>query len=165
MQVTMADANVPIGSSQWFQFTVKPTPHLPFDALVAADADDHVNVITSPTESWIPEFPVITHREITAYADGLWGPQEYTRWPQIFSESIFHHACIPLKGTLDAPADSVYDGFGSSFFTDTALNFNDMYDCETPGFGRMTTEVLTELSGQAELAIENSLTCHIACVL
>ncbi|KAH9835530.1 uncharacterized protein C8Q71DRAFT_709339 [Rhodofomes roseus] len=128
-------------------------PLTAFDAVVAADADDHVNIITSPTESWIPEFPIITNREITTYADGLWGPQEYTRWPQIFSESIFHHACIPLKGSPDAPADSVYDGFGSFFFTDTALNFDDIYDCETPGFGRMDTKVLTELKAQAELAI------------
>ena len=29
------------------------------------------------------------------YSDGQWGPQEYSRWPQIFCPEAIHHATIP----------------------------------------------------------------------
>ena len=122
-----------------------------FDASVAADANDYFNVITSPTESWVPEFPIIAHREITTYADGWWGPQEYTRWPQMFNESVFHHVCIPLKGSYSAPSNSVYEAFPSDFFVEST---GETYECETPGFGRMKEDMLKELQGQVTTAME-----------
>lgn len=33
--------------------------------------------------------------------DGFWGPQEYTRWPQLFVPSSVHHACIPFRRAAD----------------------------------------------------------------
>lgn len=117
-------------------------------------------MITSPTEIWVPELPIIAHREITTYEDGLWGPQEYTRWPQMFNESVFHHTCIPLKGTPGAPSDSVYENFPFDFFVDSADKHGGTYECETPGFGRMNVVILKELQAQATIAIEKLRTAE-----
>lgn len=174
----MADANVATRYTQYSQFTLTITPGLcmssasfslkyvhvsataqdlgAFDAAVAADPGDHVNVITSPTQTWIPEPPVIRHMEITTYGDGWWGAQEYTRWPQMFNESVIHHACIPLLDTAHAPGKSVYQEPPPNHFVgsaDSADGHVDPYDCETPEFGRMEETVLAELQKQAGLAI------------
>ncbi|KAH9837263.1 uncharacterized protein C8Q71DRAFT_707525 [Rhodofomes roseus] len=136
-----------------------PHAYTAFDAVAAADPEDHVNVITSPTQTWIPEPPIITYREITTYRDGWWGPQEYTRWPQMFNESVFHHACIPLRGSRDAPGDSVYNPLPDRLFVDSA-RLNPL-ECETPGFGRMDGALLSELRKQAISAIDKYRTAEV----
>ena len=45
----------------------------------------------------MPEYPVATPGQIITRADGRWGPQEYSLWPQLFSREVAHHACIPTK--------------------------------------------------------------------
>ena len=54
-------------------------------------------VVTTPNASWMPEYPVATPGQIITRADGRWGPQEYSLWPQLFSREVAHHACIPTK--------------------------------------------------------------------
>ncbi|EPS92879.1 hypothetical protein FOMPIDRAFT_1020841 [Fomitopsis schrenkii] len=163
----MADANVATRFTQLPRFILKPTlPRLAqefseFDGAVAADALDHVNVITSPTQSWIPQPPIISHREITTFSDGWWGPQEYTRWPQMFNESVFHHACIPLRDTPYAPGHSVYDILPADFFLDSARGLSNPYECETPGFGRVGATTLAELRREAVFAIDKLKTAEM----
>ena len=52
-------------------------------------------VVTTPNAKWMPEFPVATPGQIITRADGRWGPQEFTLWPQLFAREVAHHACIP----------------------------------------------------------------------
>lgn len=149
--MTVSDGIIPLNCICVNHLCTDNRQYTAFDALVAADANDHTDVITSPTESWVPEFPIIAHREITTYADGWWSHQEYTRWPQMFNESMFHHVCIPLKGSYSAPSNSVYEAFPSDFFVEST---GETYECETPGFGRMKEEMLKKLQEQATTAME-----------
>lgn len=45
----------------------------------------------------MPEFPVAAPGQIITRADGRWGPQEFSLWPQLFSREVAHHACIPTE--------------------------------------------------------------------
>ena len=56
-------------------------------------------VITSPNMTWIPEFPKIEEKGIYLQGDGFYGPQEFTRWPQIYTHSLCHYCAIPAKPT------------------------------------------------------------------
>ena len=49
--------------------------------------------------TYIPEFPEIQDGIIFLRADGFYGPQEFTRWPQIYTHSLSHYAVIPQKPT------------------------------------------------------------------
>ncbi|KAH9927719.1 uncharacterized protein B0H18DRAFT_954193 [Fomitopsis serialis] len=140
----MADANLH-REVQTTSFTLTATPSSewrhpigPFDGRCAADADDHCNIITTPFLHWVPEFPRIAGREVVTYEDGLWGPQEYTRWPQLFNEKAFHHACIPKAGSRYAPSAQVYEGFGYRPWLESK-------SCGVPGFGFLKPELLDEL--------------------
>ncbi|KAH9931368.1 uncharacterized protein B0H18DRAFT_872320 [Fomitopsis serialis] len=110
----------------------------PFDARCAADAEDHCNIITTPWMDWIPEFPRIAGREIVTFRDGLWGPQEYTRWPQMYNEGCVHHACIPTRHSDYAPGNQVYDGLGYDPWEESPT-------CGVLGFGYLKSDVLQEL--------------------
>ena len=55
-------------------------------------------VVTTPNATWMPEFPVATPGQVATRADGRWGPQEYTIWPQLYDPASPHHACIPVEG-------------------------------------------------------------------
>ena len=119
----------------------------PFDGLCAADAGDNRNVFTTPVADWIPEFPRILGQEVVTYTDGLWGPQEYTRWPQLYNEKCIHHACIPLPNTPFAPSSQVYKG----------LRFQAWQSSPESGvsqFGSLCDDVLSELRETAASTIE-----------
>ncbi|KAH9914250.1 uncharacterized protein B0H18DRAFT_1125770 [Fomitopsis serialis] len=88
--------------------------------------------------TWIPEFPRISGREIVTFSDGLWGPQEYTRWPQLYNERCVHHACIPTRDSEYAPGSQVYDGLGYDPWEESKT-------CGVLGFGYLKREVLNEL--------------------
>ncbi|KAH9910277.1 uncharacterized protein B0H18DRAFT_1130414 [Fomitopsis serialis] len=109
-----------------------------FDVKCAADAEDQCNIFTSPFLDWVPQFPRISAQEIITYSDGLWGPQEYTRWPQLYNERCLHHACIPTSDAEFAPGAQVYEGFGYS-------PWEESISCGVPGFGFLKPEVLNEL--------------------
>ncbi|KAH9934386.1 uncharacterized protein B0H18DRAFT_843740, partial [Fomitopsis serialis] len=94
--------------------------------------------ITTPCMDWIPEFPRISGREIVTFSDGLWGPQEYTRWPQLYNERCIHHACIPLRGSEYAPGSQVYEGLGYDPWEESRT-------CGVLGFGYLKGEILTEM--------------------
>ncbi|KAH9936213.1 uncharacterized protein B0H18DRAFT_950582 [Fomitopsis serialis] len=119
-------------ASQW------RSPLGPFDGRSAVDAEDDCNIITTPFDKWVPEFPRIAGREVVTYQDGLWGPQEYTRWPQVFNEAVFHHACIPTPGSPYAPSVQVYEGFGYRPWTESK-------SCGVHGFGFLNTDLVEEL--------------------
>ncbi|KAL6300831.1 hypothetical protein BKA93DRAFT_828788 [Sparassis latifolia] len=64
----------------------------PFDGLLATEfplRDD--SVITMPNASYIPEFPAVLDGQIVTQQDGHWGPQKYSRWPQMFDRKVIHH--------------------------------------------------------------------------
>ncbi|KAH9829609.1 uncharacterized protein C8Q71DRAFT_863184 [Rhodofomes roseus] len=106
--------------------------------MCAADAEDDRNIITTVTRHWVPEFPRIYGQEIVTYEDGLWGPQEYTRWPQLFSERCIHHACIPLRMSSYSPGLQVYEGFGFMAWEQSMTS-------GVSGFGFLRQSLLKEL--------------------
>ncbi|KAH9842051.1 uncharacterized protein C8Q71DRAFT_700623 [Rhodofomes roseus] len=115
----------------------------PFDAKCAADAEDDCNVFTSPNMNWVPEFPRISGQEIVTREDGLWGPQEYTRWPQVYNNRCIHHACIPTEQSPYAPGYQVYEGLGFD-------PWDQSKGCGVADFGQLRSPVMTEL---AEMAV------------
>ena len=54
-------------------------------------------IISTPNMLYIPEFPEIEDVGIYLRGDGFYGPQEFTRWPQIFTQSLSHYCVIPAK--------------------------------------------------------------------
>ncbi|KAH9912321.1 uncharacterized protein B0H18DRAFT_831617, partial [Fomitopsis serialis] len=103
--------------------------------------------ITTPYANWIPEFPRISGRNIVTFEDGLWGPQEYTRWPQLYNATSIHHACIPTRESgCRAPGDQVYDGFGYYAWEEDK-------SCGVSAFGFLNADVLGELSAIATRVI------------
>ena len=49
--------------------------------------------------NWIPDFPEIDERGLFQRADGYWGPQEFSVWPQVHCSPVIHHMCIPRPPT------------------------------------------------------------------
>ena len=41
------------------------------------------------------EWPQVPDDGFHFFSDGQWGGQEYTRWPQVFSNDALHHTTIP----------------------------------------------------------------------
>lgn len=70
-------------------------------------------IISSPNMSYIPEFPEIEEAGIYLRGDGFYGPQEFTRWPQIFTQSLSHYSAIPAK-----PSDDTAQFYDSVLFRD-----------------------------------------------
>ncbi|EIW62390.1 uncharacterized protein TRAVEDRAFT_115234 [Trametes versicolor FP-101664 SS1] len=52
--------------------------------------------VTTPNQDFIPEYPV-ERTMIKTYADGRWGVHEYSRWPQLLVDGMWHIACIPRR--------------------------------------------------------------------
>ncbi|KAI0348968.1 hypothetical protein OH77DRAFT_1363541, partial [Trametes cingulata] len=51
---------------------------------------------------YVPELPV--EREVVkTYADGRWGLREYSRWPQMLVNDMWHIACIPTTPSPSVP--------------------------------------------------------------
>lgn len=63
----------------------------PFDGKVASLAGFQSLVITSPNQDYVPEYPV-ERRIVKTYSDGLWGVNEYSRWPQEITTGMWHIA-------------------------------------------------------------------------
>ncbi|KAL6298780.1 hypothetical protein BKA93DRAFT_830413 [Sparassis latifolia] len=82
-----------------------------FNSILAADFSLHEEgVITTLNATYIPEFPVIHDGQIVARQDGRWGPQEYSRWPQMYDRKVIHHMCIPtLQSVVEADAMVLWD--------------------------------------------------------
>lgn len=58
-------------------------------------------IISSPNMSYIPEFPELEEVGIYLRGGGFYGPQEFARWPQIFTQSLSHYSVIPAKPSHD----------------------------------------------------------------
>ena len=71
------------------------------DAQVALDFGGLIALWTTPNAREILQFPHISGRRIVTRTDGLWGPQEYTRWPQQYHPDVVHHVCIPVEPVTD----------------------------------------------------------------
>lgn len=58
----------------------------------------HLNyLISTPNADWVPQYPFVNvDFNIVKREDERWGGNEYTRWPQPYTESSIHHACIPF---------------------------------------------------------------------
>ncbi|KAL6302303.1 hypothetical protein BKA93DRAFT_751361 [Sparassis latifolia] len=82
-----------------------------FDGILATDFPlREEGVITTPNATYIPEFPVIRDGQIVTRQDGRWGPQEYSRWPQMYDCKVIHHMCIPtLQSVVEADAMVLWD--------------------------------------------------------
>ena len=73
---------------------------------------------------FVPKFPEIEEVGIYLRGDGFYGPQEFSRWPQIYTPSLSHYSVIPKK-----PSDIMDKFWGSILFRD----FNkDDWDPITP---------------------------------
>ncbi|GBE89742.1 hypothetical protein SCP_1700670 [Sparassis crispa] len=82
-----------------------------FDGILATDFPlREEGVITTPNATYIPEFPVIHDGQIVTRQDGRWGPQEYSRWLQMYDRKVIHHMCIPtLQSVVEADAMVLWD--------------------------------------------------------
>lgn len=87
-----------------------------YDARTAAKIDAK-RVIYSPTEEWCPDVPFVDGRHgVVQRKDGRWGPQEFTRVPQLHCSTLPHHATIPAgpwtpKPHPDFVGSSLWDTF------------------------------------------------------
>ncbi|KAL1944387.1 hypothetical protein VTO73DRAFT_3572 [Trametes versicolor] len=84
------------------QFMPPPRVADAFDGRVASQAGFQSLVITSPNQDFVPEYP-IERKIIKTYSDGLWGVNEYSRWPQELVTGMWHVACIPRRGAYSLP--------------------------------------------------------------
>ncbi|KAI0039284.1 hypothetical protein FA95DRAFT_1612688 [Auriscalpium vulgare] len=60
--------------------------------------------VSSPNTKWIPEVP--THREhrtFSYFADGMLGPFELMKWPQVYDAMYPHSCAAPLNPALPLP--------------------------------------------------------------
>ncbi|KAH9936584.1 uncharacterized protein B0H18DRAFT_867928 [Fomitopsis serialis] len=117
---------------------------------------DERAVVTTANASWMPEFPVASPGRICTRADGRWGPQEYSLWPQMYHKNVLHHACIPAMGEY-------VEGF--------ELNVKSMFDpvdpsrwavdltCGVPDLGLLDSTYLNELKRTAQRAILRYQSC------
>ena len=56
--------------------------------------------MSSPNMSYVPEFPGFEDSGIFLRGDGFYGPQEFSHWPQLYSQSLCHYSAIPSKPTV-----------------------------------------------------------------
>ena len=77
---------------------IPPEPEVtqPCDAKVASSDGFTTMLVTSPNQDWVPVHPVDS-TVIKTYSNGLWGLNEYSRWPQPLTTRTWHHACIPIS--------------------------------------------------------------------
>ena len=57
-------------------------------------------IMSSPNMSYVPEFPGFEDSGIFLRGDGFYGPQEFSCWPQLYSQSLCHYSAIPSKPTV-----------------------------------------------------------------
>ncbi|KAI0699068.1 hypothetical protein C8T65DRAFT_793789 [Cerioporus squamosus] len=103
-------------------------------------------VITSPNMDYIPPYPVET-MVIETYADGLWGPHEYSRTPQRLTPGMWHIACIPKASSPPEVPDVLWMSLSQSvdWKEDPSIGFN--------GIGFIVDEVREHLVLAAQHAI------------
>ncbi|KAH9929428.1 uncharacterized protein B0H18DRAFT_873866 [Fomitopsis serialis] len=99
-------------------------------------------VVTTPNAAWMPEFPVAAPGLIGTRADGRWGPQEYSIWPQLYHPRVLHHACIPAKGghvdILPITIESLWEPLSSDDWASDAA-------CGVPDLGFLNASRLLSL--------------------
>lgn len=76
-------------------FEAEPNIVHPFGGIASQDGFTTM-CVTTPNTPFIPEYPV-ERRIIKTYSDGRWGVHEYSRWPQLLVDGMWHIACIPRR--------------------------------------------------------------------
>ena len=103
-------------------------------------------VVTSPNMDYVPVYPVETTL-IHTYADGLWGPFEYSKFPQPLGRGMWHIACIPaspLPPEIPAVLWTLLSR-SSHWREDPSLGFN--------GLGYIAADVQRNLLSAAQISI------------
>ncbi|KAF8223081.1 hypothetical protein L208DRAFT_1318865, partial [Tricholoma matsutake] len=74
------------------------------DGKVRALLFDGNYFITPPNQSYIPHPPLGTTCRIFMWADGLYRDDDPMCWPQPYTSTHCHHACIPHPNSLASHA-------------------------------------------------------------
>lgn len=124
-------------------------------------------LITSPNMNWVPEYPYIEHNTIIVRSDGRWGIAEYSRWPQVYSDVIPHHACIPSepKGSRPHPYYTEYqvrEPDRSVFDKFTVFDWTERPECGVAGMGYANRELLNRLVTYAFALYEDTTALKIS---
>ena len=127
-------------------------------------------VLTSPNCTWIPEFPILESYGFVQFDDGLWGGQEYSRWPQFISRANIHHIAIPrcpLKGGAAAegfgPDHHVWKDFDRDLWHPTNGGTDASADPTTTGnVDNVVVSKLTSILESGILAVRLSCTLQLA---
>ena len=104
-------------------------------------------VITSPNMDFVPQYPV-ERQIVTTYTDGRWGVREYSRWPQVLLEHMWHVACIPRRPSPPHIPDVLWEDLSvhKHWRVDPALG--------VPGLGFVLSEIREKLVEAARRATE-----------
>ncbi|TDL14303.1 hypothetical protein BD410DRAFT_734293, partial [Rickenella mellea] len=115
-------------------------------------------VITSPNMTFIPQFPEIDDQGIYLRADGSWGPQEFSRWPQLDTTEICHHNAIPCQPLSETElfASSV---LWRTFSREDWIKLPDI-EASMFGVGLLRSDLHSLLVQEAELLINGVLKDH-----
>src|SRR5438552_370523 len=84
--------------------------------------------VTTINQSFIPA-PPFGKRRIVLRNDYLFGDDDYLQWPQPFSYTYPHHACIPSKQV---------DGPNSCMWTEPSQNISTQSDISIPNSRRLS---------------------------
>ncbi|KZS89186.1 hypothetical protein SISNIDRAFT_489404 [Sistotremastrum niveocremeum HHB9708] len=108
-----------------------------FDARAAAELDgDHW--ISTPNMPFVPE-PYAIAREVRLRADGRYGFDDYTRWPQRYHTETPHLTCIPrspMRFSFHVPTESA--SCINLIFSDPSLTwFTSIENSSVPGIFRL----------------------------
>ena len=110
-------------------------------------------VVTSPNMDYVPVYPVETTL-VHTYADGLWGPFEYSRFPQPLARGMWHIACIPASPLPPEVPAVLWTLLSSSshWREDLSLGFN--------GLGYIAADVQIDLISAAQTSIRRFEDSH-----
>ena len=116
------------------------------EAKVAARDIFDTMVVTSPNMDYVPVYPVETTL-VHTYVDGLWGPFEYSRFPQPLGRGMWHLACIPASPLPPEIPDVLWLSLSRSVHwkEDLSIGFN--------GLGHIAGDVQQDLLSAAASSI------------
>ncbi|KAI0710285.1 hypothetical protein C8T65DRAFT_739737 [Cerioporus squamosus] len=128
------------------RYTRVPVVCQAHEAKVASQGLFDRMVITSPNMDYVPPYPVES-MVIETYADGLWGPHEYSRTPQRLTPGMWHIACIPNAPSPPEVPDVLWVNLSATvdWKEDRTIGFN--------GLGYIVEPVREHLVGAATHAI------------
>lgn len=103
-------------------------------------------VVTSPNMDYVPCYPVQTTL-VHTYADGLWGPFEYSRFPQTLVRGMWHVACIPALPRAPILPEELWLSLSNSkhWLEDDSIGFG--------GLGYIVADVQAGLVSASTIAI------------